>query len=304
MVTRADLFRLLGISPEPPGPADVTVVSETAFGAGLRREIRIGGIPASFLHPGGRPAAVLYCHAHGGEYGLGRRELFDGSWWLSAPYAKALLEAGFAVLAIDMPGFGDRQAEGTEAQLAKAGFWRGRPLFGAMIDDLRRALAFLADPASGVDGTRIAAMGVSMGAAHAYWLAALDDRIGAVAQFCMMADIGPLIASGDHDRHGFYLIVPGLLETCETGDIAGMVAPRPQFVAHGLADELTPAPAREAALRRLRAAYGDAGPRLVTLAEPDVAHQETATMRLAALDFLCDWSMAASDLRQAKGKTT
>lgn len=304
MVSREDLYRLLGIAAKPPSPVGVTVLSETPYGAGVRRELRIDGIPASFLHPGGRPAAVLYCHAHGGEYGLGRRELFDGSWWLSAPFADTLLRAGFAVLALDMPGFGDRQSEGTEAQLAKIGFWRGQPLFGAMIDDLRRGLAFLQDPESGVDGTRIATMGVSMGAAHAYWLAALDDRVGAVAQFCMLADIGPLIASGDHDRHGFYLIVPGLLERAETGDIAGMVAPRPQFVAHGLADALTPPQARDAAMRRVKAAYGGAGGRLVTMAEVDVGHQETPAMRLAALDFLDAWSRhAASGLTKGVPET-
>jgi pimeloyl-ACP methyl ester carboxylesterase len=42
----------------------------------------------------------------------------------------------------------------------------------------------------------IAAMGLSMGATHAYWLAALDDRVAAVAHLCAFADMGPLIAGG------------------------------------------------------------------------------------------------------------
>lgn len=289
MELRAELYRLLGLPPERPAPPRVEILSEAPFGRGIRRELRLGGMPASFLHPGGRPPVVLYAHAHGGEYALGRRELFDGSWWLSAPYAGTLLDAGFAVLALDMPGFGDRQAEGTEAQLAKAGFWQGRPLFGRMIGDLRLALAWLESPGAGVDPGRIAAMGVSMGAAHAYWLAALDDRVGAVVQFCMLADMGPLIASGDHERHGFYLVVPGVLALAEMGDIAGLVAPRPQFVAHGLDDPLAPAAAREQALTRLRAAYAGTD-RLATFAEAGIGHTETPAMRRAALAFLADWA--------------
>jgi dipeptidyl aminopeptidase/acylaminoacyl peptidase len=50
-----------------------------------------------------------------------------------------------------------------------------------MLGDLAAGLdALAADP--DVDaGTRIGAMGLSMGATHAYWLAALDDRVAAVA---------------------------------------------------------------------------------------------------------------------------
>ena len=128
-----------------------------------------------------------------------------------------------------MPGFGDRQGEGSEAALAKAALWRGDCLFGQMLRDLRPGLGWLAAQAWAAPD-RIAALGLSMGAAHACWLGALDLRIGAVAQLCMLADIGPLIETGAHDRHGIYLVVPGLLQLAEMGDIAGLVAPRPQFI--------------------------------------------------------------------------
>jgi dienelactone hydrolase len=91
-----------------------------------------------------------------------------------------------------------------------------------------------------VDGGRIAAMGLSMGATHAYWLAALDDRVAAVVHLCAFADMGPLIASGGHDLHGIYMSVPGLLQNGDMGDVAALIAPRPQFIAWGGRDPLTP----------------------------------------------------------------
>lgn len=240
----------------------------------------------TFLSPEGQGPfpAILYCHAHGGEYGLGRRELTEGALWLSAPYAPDLLAAGFAVLCVDMPGFGSRRQEGTESALAKAGLWRGKPLFGQMVDDQLLALDWLAAQPM-IDPRRIATLGVSMGAALAMWTAAMDPRVAAVVQLCMLADIGPLIASSAHDGHGPYLTVPGMLKVAEAGDVAGLIAPRPQFVGHGETDHLTPADAREAALARLRAAY-EGVETLETFLAPESGHTETPGMRRAVMDFL------------------
>lgn len=242
--------------------------------------------PSTFLLPEGEGPfpAILYCHAHGGNYDRGRRELTEGAGCFTSPYAPLLTGAGFAVLCIDMPGFNDRQDEGTEGALAKTALWHGRTLFGGMLADLMGALDWLAQHPQ-VDPKRIVSFGISMGAAHAYWLAALDDRISAVVQMCMMADIGPLIEAGAHDRHNHYLTVPGFLTHAETGDVAGLVAPRPQFVGHGGEDVLTPPAARDPALARLRAAYGGSSALTTFLAE-GAGHEETPEMRAALLEFL------------------
>lgn len=241
---------------------------------------------ATFLIPKGEGPfpAVLYCHAHGGEYSLGRHELTEGARWLVAPYAPDFLAHGFAVLAVDMPGFGARQIEGSEASIAKACLWRGQPLFGCMIEDLIGALDWLTARPE-VDANRIATLGVSMGGAHAFWLAALDKRIAACAHICMLADVRSLIVSGAHARHGDYLTVPGLLRKADMGDVAALVAPRPQFVAWGEHDQLTPPNARRAAMDRLRESYGSSAA-LVTMVDPDAGHGETRKIREAALQFL------------------
>jgi hypothetical protein len=102
-------------------------------------------------------------------------------------------------------------------------------------------------------------MGLSMGATHAYWLAALDERVAAVAHLCAFADMAPLIASGAHDLHGIYMSVPGLLAKGDMGDVAALIAPRPQFIAWGGRDPLTPEAAISPALSRVTAPIAQAG---------------------------------------------
>ncbi|MCG6903289.1 MAG: alpha/beta fold hydrolase [Rhodobacter sp.] len=257
-----------------------------AVGEGSTGALRLDGLPAAYLKPPGSGPfpAVLYCHAHGGEYDLGRRELTEGARWLAAPYAPDLVAAGFAVLCIDMPGFGDRRSEGSESALAKAALWRGQPLFARMLKDQLSAFGWLQQQPD-IDPTRIVTLGMSMGAALAMWVAAMVPGVAGCIQLCMLADIDPLIASGTHARHGDYLTVPGFLNHADTGDVAVLIAPRAQFIAHGAADHLTPAPARDPALERVRVAYAR-GNGLETFLSPQTGHLETPEMREAVLKFL------------------
>jgi hypothetical protein len=109
-----------------------------------------------------------------------------------------------------------------------------------------------------------------------------------VAHLCCFADFGKLIESGAHDLHGHYLTVPGLLGLATNGTIAGLVAPRPQFVGLGDADPLTPPAATAPALATLAAAYRVAGAedRLVLHREAEAGHEETPAMRQAGLAFM------------------
>lgn len=295
------LRQLLGLGPVVD--ADGVVVSEAVEPHWVRTELRLAGKTATYLRPPGASAslpAVIYCHAHGGDYALGRRELTEGARWLQVPFARDLLAAGFAVLCIDMPGFGDRQSEGSESALAKAGLWRGHPLFGQMLADQMAAVGWLVAQEE-IDAKRIAAVGMSMGGALACWLGALDARIAAVAQLCILADIEQLIAAGGHDRHGIFLTVPGLLAEADVGDVAALIAPRPQFVAHGATDHLTPPAARDPALARLQAAYTGSPGQLELFVAPDSGHFVTAEMRRATLAFLSRWAFGPADTSDAEG---
>jgi dienelactone hydrolase len=279
----------------PIGGTEAVAVSRGASGAltgGItKEEVTLdrghGPIPGTLLRPGGDGPhpAILYCHAHGNAWDIGRAELLSGRPALRCgAFGPVLAAAGFVVLCLDMPGHGARLAEGTESALAKAALWRGETLMGRMLGDLCAGLDLL-ERAPDVDAGRIGAMGLSMGATHAYWLAALDERVAAVAHLCAFANMAPLIASGAHELHGIYMSVPGLLAEGEMGDVAALIAPRPQFIAYGVRDPLTPEAAVLPALDRVRDAYGTSGA-LEVHAEAEASHEETADMRPAVLEFL------------------
>jgi dienelactone hydrolase len=235
---------------------------------------------------GGPHPAILYIHAHGNKYDIGASELLDGRPALVSAPGLLLAKAGYVTLCIDLPAFGSRAAT-TESALAKARLWRRRSLAGQMLGELHSALDWLAAQPQ-VDAARIGAFGISMGATFAYWLAAVDARIACTVQLCCYADFDVLIESGAHDLHGIYLTVPGLLNIATNGEIAGLVAPRPQFIGIGDEDPLTPPAAVDKALAETRAAYAKsaAADALLVHREAGLGHRESQSMRDAWIGFV------------------
>lgn len=290
MVSRARLRELLHF--EEPAWTLLNRQTEPRDGYALEtvtvalRGERVRALVTRPLVTQGRCPAILYGHSHGGRYDVGAAELIDGREYLREPPGAAFARAGYVTLSLDMPTFGSRSSV-TESSLAKALLWRGRSLFAQMLWDHAAALSMLASRLD-VDPARIGACGISMGCLLSYWLAALDDRIAAVAHLCCFADFRRLIELGNHDEHGIYLIVPGLLDEADAGAIASLIAPRPQLICIGEADRLTPLPAFEIAWAEVSAAYGDQPDRLRLVREPGVGHQETARMREGVMAFFAE----------------
>lgn len=241
--------------------------------------------PAWFLRPAsGRVPAVIYAHAHGNNFALGRDELIEGRGSLQGAYGADLVALGIAALCIEMPGFATRQTP-SESARAKAAHWQGETLWGQMLAEQRAGLDFLAEHPQ-IDEARLGAMGFSMGCTLAWWLAALDPRITATSALCCFADLGELVRQGAHDLHGPYLTVPGLLKAARSGEIAGLIAPRALQVAIGAQDPLTPPEAFKIARTDVTKAYAGAEDALSFHIEPDEGHRETPAMRAAVRDFL------------------
>ena len=243
--------------------------------------------------------AILYIHAHGGRYDIGLDELRGGRPGLDGPLGRTLAEMGFVIFGIEMPGFGTRQMPNESAR-AKTLLWRGRSLAGQMLGELSAAFEWLG-AREDVDAARIGVFGLSMGATLGYWLGAVEPRIAWVAHLCCLADFGALIETGAHDLHGIYLMVPGLVELASNGLIAGLIAPRPQFVGIGDTDPLTPPPAFDPAFAEIAAAYAAAKALgMLTLhREPAAGHVETPAMRATLMAFLANQlAPAASGTRR------
>ncbi len=241
------------------------------------------------LLPGGRGPhpVVLVIHAHGNRYDVGARELLDGRPSLAGPLGQDLAERGVASVCLDLPCFGQRAGE-LESAAAKAALWRGRSLAGRMIGELVSQLDHLEGDVR-VDPRRIGVFGLSMGATLGSWLAALDLRVAALAQLCCLADLEELMADGAHDLNGIYLVVPGLPDLARNGEIAGLVAPRPQLVCAGARDPLTPPRALSRALDDLGRGYATSPATLQVHVDPEGGHAETPAMRTAVLEFFVRW---------------
>jgi len=249
----------------------------------------IEAVPAYFVKPKdtpGRFPTVLYNHAHGGRYDIGKDELLYGNELLQAPpYARALTSKGYAALCIDAWAFGERSSK-RESELFKEMLWNGRVLWGMMVYDSLRAVDYLFTR-SDVDFTRLATLGMSMGSTMAWWLAALDERLKVCIDICCLTDFQALLDARGLDLHGLYYYVPSLLKHFTTAQINTLIAPRPHLSLAGELDPLTPTSGLERVDAELKRVYQELGAiDAWQLKRYPVAHLETAEMRQEVLDFL------------------
>jgi hypothetical protein len=246
-------------------------------------------VPAILARPkaASRPGpAVLFDHSHGGGYEIGKRELVEGREYLQPePYARALTREGYVALAIDHWCFGERRHT-SESDTFKAMLWQGRVLWGMMVYDSLRALDWLSSRKD-VDPARLGTLGMSMGSTMAQWVAALDVRVKATVDICCLTEYHTLLAKKGLAGHGIYYYVPSLLKHFTAADVNALIAPRAHLGLAGLRDALTPVEGLDIIDEELRRVYAEAGhAERWRLLRYDVAHQETAEGRQAALSFL------------------
>ena len=190
--------------------------------------------------------AILYCHWHGGEYEIGKEELFQSKHMPEAP-GPALAKRGYVVLGIDAYCFGERNGQGPGIEKGSAGelsaskfnLWIGRTLWGMIVRDDLMALDYLASRPD-VDSKRIGVMGMSMGATRSWWLMALDERIKTGVPICCLTRYQNLIRRDLLKAHGIYYYVPNVLNHFDTEAIVALIAPRPVLFLDGDQDGTSP----------------------------------------------------------------
>ena len=174
----------------------------------------------------GKIPVVIFLHEYAYSTGFGRR---------SAGFIEQYLSAGFAVLTLDMIGFGSRIEEGTY-------FYDRYPKWskmGKMVADVRAAVDALED-IQVLDPSHLYLSGYSLGGTVALLAAALDDRITGLA---VSSAFTPLRTASEHveglrayshlhglmPRLGFFAKEPTRLPV-DFPEVIAAIAPKPVLI--------------------------------------------------------------------------
>lgn len=268
---RAQLWKLLGVLPPRPAQLRVETVQRQDRGTYVLEKFRFDNgagdsVPGFLLLPKNRAGpgpAILYCHWHGGQYQVGKDELF-GTNATPVPPGPSLVQRGYVVLAIDAYCFGERNGAGPggltetggagELTAAKFNLWLGRSLWGMMVRDDLLALDYLCSRPE-VDPHRIGITGISMGSTRTWWAMALDDRLRAGVGVCCLTRYQNLIAQAGLKYHGIYYFVPGMLRHFDAEAVVALAAPRPLLFLSGETDAGSPVDGIRAIEQKVAAVY-------------------------------------------------
>jgi hypothetical protein len=290
------LWNLLGDLPEKRTPVAKLLRTERGPGYTLEHlELDLNGVepvPAYLLLPEKRrPRApgLLYIHAHGGTYSVGKEELLRGRNVMPA-YAPVCAAKGLVTLAIDSWCFsGRKHAENGqlgEQDTFKLMLWKGQVLWGMMLFDEFQALTYLRSRPE-IDPDRIGAFGLSMGSTKAWWLAALDPRVKLCIDLCCLTDYEELIKIHNLRGHSIYYYVPGLLKHFQAHEINALIVPRPRLSLNGRKDLLTPPTGVDRIRAHLLPLYAKAGRDHDCRIELfDCGHEEIPQMRALVSEWL------------------
>ncbi|GAA4937515.1 alpha/beta hydrolase family protein [Actinoplanes utahensis] len=302
------------IEPADRTPFRAEIVDEQPGPGYRRRQLvfdvsRNSRVRATMLVPDGRgpfPAALLL-HDHGARFDIGKEKLIE-PWYDDTRLASArawsakyfsgrflgdhLAARGYAVLAVDALGWGDRGGLTYEGQQALASnlFNLGSSPAGLMAREDARAAALLATLPE-VDPRRIAAVGFSMGGYRAWQVAALSGHIAATVGACWMTGLKEMMIPGNNTLRGqsaFYMLHPGLYRHLDIPDVAALAAPRPMLLVDGADDPLFTAEGvavAHAKMGRVWSAHRAAN-RLRTKTWPGLGHVFTAEMQDDAFRWL------------------
>lgn len=170
-----------------------------------------------------------------------------------------LARLGFVVMTYDAIGHGERMLPGnTHHEAGYALLPLGQTIAGWMIQESMRALDYLASRED-VDANRIGMTGNSGGGLNTLYTAALDPRVHAAAVAGYTFQFNDWIKhAGPHCTCNY---LPGLYQSMEWFEIAGLIAPRPLLMMQGERDSAFPATGARRAGRDVESLYSILGSR-------------------------------------------
>ena len=295
----------LGDLPPRPSPPQSRIVSRELRRGYTLEKIAIsngvdGEVSALMLVPerAKRPMpAILWLHSSTPDK---TQIIIPGTNGGADSLGEAYVRAGYAVLSPDSYWHGDRAGTGPsggaesgraeQEDLFKLNLWFGRTLWGMFVRDDQVALDYLCSR-SEVDVARIGATGLSMGSTRAWWLAAVDNRVAAVAAVACLTRYQNLIAHGELRAHGVYYFTNGLLKHFDTEGVLSLIAPRPFLALTGDLDAGSPADGIRVLEKIVGGTYQALGAadRFRSVLYPNVGHAYTPEMRTEMLTWFNKW---------------
>ncbi|CDZ46616.1 dienelactone hydrolase family protein [Neorhizobium galegae] len=311
--TRNKVRQALGVG--RIAPASASVVTEWAEDGCRAQELELGfsngeTTRAYLLRPDTNDVtpAVLLLHDHGSFFSIGKEKMIrrsgeaceiaaDADRWAAKLYGgrhvgNELARRGYTVLCADALGWGSRKGNGYEAQQALAA---NLMQFGVsyasviLLEDLEAMAWLRALP--GVDGSRVASFGYSMGGSRAWQAAALSDDARVCVAGGWMGTLQGLMQPGNNQLRGqsaFSMLHPPIAGKIDYPHFAGLAAPKPALIFSGAEDRHFPVPAALAAQEQLHAiwAAADAERCLETRLWPGAAHAFPVDQQDHAMDWL------------------
>jgi dienelactone hydrolase len=279
-VARATVNELLYQSPDSTDFDPQIVDEQPAAGFVQRRLLfnvtRHSRVAATMLVPEGPGPfpGVLLLHDHGAKFDIGKEKLiqpWDDETRLASAQAWAvkyfsgrfvgneLARRGYAVLAVDALGWGDRSGLSYDGQQALAGnlYNLGSSPAGLMAREDVRAAALLATLPH-VDHRRITALGFSMGGFRAWQVAALSEQVRAAVSVCWMTTLKGMMVPGNNTLRGqsaFFMLHPGLYRYLDLPDVATIAAPKPMLFFDGEVDPLFTSAGVNGAYEKMRTVW-------------------------------------------------
>ncbi|MGF9564799.1 alpha/beta fold hydrolase [Neorhizobium sp. JUb45] len=266
--------------------ATSSVISEWSDGDALGQELELGfsngeTTRAYLLRPktAAPTAAVLLLHDHGSFFSIGKEKLInrpdenpqllaDIEQWSAKLYGgrfvgNELVRRGYTVLCADALGWGSRKGNGYEAQQALAAnlMQFGISYASVILSEDLEALAFLRD-LPGIDKSRIASLGYSMGGSRSWQLAALSDDVSVCVAGGWMGTLQGLMQPGNNQWRGqsaFSMLHPQIAGKLDYPHFAALAAPKPALFFTGADDRHFPESVATEAYRQLQTIWNAAG---------------------------------------------